>query len=772
MMRTSRMNFVSSVLSAAGLITLLIPLVFSSSCSTCQTSSQCRPPDCFCCREQLGLNMRSSEVPQIVFFTFDDALTDKAAEFYNRLFNNSRLNPNGCPISMTMFISHTDTQYNHVTEFHRRGMEIAAHSVTHNHMNQQNFYTEAKNQKQNLAKYGKLPESDIVGWRSPFLEPVGDLQPEQLKQLGYMYDATLTFSKRKLNDTAPTPFTLDFGWPYDCKVKPCPRGRHHGFWEVPVVSLLDYLHRYDCVYVDGCMNIPPNEELAYKFLMDNFNSYYQREKIPFGINMHPSWFYTTDRLNAMDRFITDLVSRQDVFILSVRKTLEWLKDPTPLSRINSFQPWQCKAPEERFMHQQFRPMSRQSFNPPPPPWSSTRQNIQQRQQQQQQQEVVRMSRQQLIMEEQRKEIRRQNALARKLAEERESKNANRNRQWSGRARVQHMPGTPLIQTTDIEGPPKIPNTLKPKDDSQILSNAFGQVFWRHTPKETPTVNQEVPSRRHSKKWGRASVQAQQQRRPVDESPKFEFQFKLPMDSGRKAKTQQKFNQTTSRSQFDRNVGIQNTASNKRFSMPRSNSLIRKDLNVENNIAKTAIHSVNKQQSIPKPTSMSILQRMEQQILYEQKLKKQQEQIKEQTRRQKSEKLNIDKAQQQKLEQQMKLEIERKRQKEIDRINRERENRSRQEYLQRQRESRRKRLMELRNRRINRQPVQRQSSHSGSRMSVSPRRTGTVSSRNSATATRSSRTSSQSSWPPARNPNENRLDSRWSRLLDLLIGTMH
>ncbi|OWF47544.1 uncharacterized protein LOC110454264 [Mizuhopecten yessoensis] len=769
MKETSKMDFVSFLLFVLCFITLFINSVHSS-CSTCLTSGQCRPPDCFCCRGELGLDMRSSEIPQIVFFTFDDALTDKAAEFYNRLFNNSRLNPNGCPISMTMFISHTDTQYNHVTEFHRRGMEIAAHSVTHSHMNQQNFFTEAKNQKQNLAKYGKLPESDIVGWRSPFLEPVGDLQPEQLKQLGYMYDATLTFSKRKLNDTAPTPFTLDFGWPYDCKVKPCPRGRHQGFWEVPVVSLLDYLHRYDCVYVDGCMNIPPNEELAFKFLMDNFNSYYQREKIPFGINMHPSWFYTTSRLNAMDRFIAELVSRPDVFIVSVKKTLDWLKNPTPLSRINSFQPWQCKSSAERFkapvMNQQFSSMPERSFVPPPPSLFqsfSSRQDFQPRQSQNE----VRTSTQQL-MEQQRKELRRQNTLARKLAVERQAYNSA-NEQWTERVRSPHLPGTPLIQTKDIQGPPKIPSTLKPKDDSEILSNAFGQVFWRQKPRENIATNQELPSRRHSKKWGRKNIQSTRQRGPINKAPRFEFHYKIPTDSTRKVQVQQKSNKTIQPSQLDRQLGIRNTVNRHRFNRPSFNNEVRNEVNIGKIGEKPAAVSENKHQPVPKPTSMSIYERMEQQILYEQRLKKQQEQFKLENKRRKSENLNIDKAQQRKLEQQMKLELERKRQNEKEMKNRERDNRNRQEYLQRQRDNRRRRLIELRKKRKNRQPLQRQFSNSGSRIAVSPRRTGESSPRKSGSRASSSGGSETPSRASGRNVVENPIESQWSKLIDLLMG---
>ena len=311
-------------------------------CTRCLKDNSCKPPDCFCCRNELKLPMSMSDIPQIVFFTFDDALTERAAEFYYQLFNvTDRKNPNGCPVSMTMFISHHDTKYDKVNEFYRKGMEIAAHSVTHKHMTTQNFLEEAKSQKNNLAKLGGVPENEIVGWRSPFLEPVGDMQPDKLKELGYVYDATLTFSKRNLHDKPPTPFTLDFGWPYDCKVKPCPRRRHFGFWEVPVVSLLDYKHKYDCVYVDGCNSPPPDESSAYKFLMDNFNSYYSRSRVPFGINMHPSWFYTPHRLKAMDRFIQSLLRMNDVYIVSVDKMIKWLKNPTPLSRLHDFEPWSC-----------------------------------------------------------------------------------------------------------------------------------------------------------------------------------------------------------------------------------------------------------------------------------------------------------------------------------------------------------------------------------------------------------------------------------------------
>lgn len=316
-----------------------------STCYKCKHGDTCKPPKCVCCGKDMPLE--KSKTPQMVFFTFDDAVNTYVASFYRKLFDANRRNPNGCPISMTLFISHANTVYSLVREFYQKGFEIASHSVTHSHPSMDTFKTEAGKQKENLAKKARIPKSEIQGWRSPFLEPMGDAQPNILQELGYEYDATLTISRRKQSEHAPLPFTLDYGWPYDCKINPCPKSAHRGFWEVPVVSVTDYLGEYDCVYVDGCNNPPPDEESAYNFLWENFNSYYKTNRAPFGINMHAAWFYVPERLNAMDRFIQDLLKLDDVYIVSVKQVIAWLKSPTPLEELKDFQPWSCANPRDR-----------------------------------------------------------------------------------------------------------------------------------------------------------------------------------------------------------------------------------------------------------------------------------------------------------------------------------------------------------------------------------------------------------------------------------------
>ncbi|KAH3833062.1 uncharacterized protein LOC127880081 [Dreissena polymorpha] len=310
-----------------------------STCIQCRQSHMCNPPDCFCCRDEMPLETHN--IPQMVFFSFDDAVNPQVASYYRELFDAKRKNPNGCPISMTLFISHQNTVYSIVREFYDKGMEIASHSVTHSHPSPETFAREAKAQKENLAQQAGIPITKITGWRSPFLEPLGDTQPSVLKDLGYEYDATLTITPRNEKDKPVTPFTLDFGWPYDCKIKPCPVREHKGFWEVPVVSVKDYLNKYDCVYIDGCNNPPPSQNLAFKFLWDNFQKYYTTNRAPMGINMHASWFYYPDRKAAMDKFIQKLVQMDDVYIVTIKQVIEWLKHPTPLHLIKDFQPWTC-----------------------------------------------------------------------------------------------------------------------------------------------------------------------------------------------------------------------------------------------------------------------------------------------------------------------------------------------------------------------------------------------------------------------------------------------
>lgn len=66
----------------------------------------------------------------MVLLTFDDSVNDLNKKLYIDLFEKGRVNPNGCPISATFYISHEWTDYSQVQNLYSDGHEIASHSIT------------------------------------------------------------------------------------------------------------------------------------------------------------------------------------------------------------------------------------------------------------------------------------------------------------------------------------------------------------------------------------------------------------------------------------------------------------------------------------------------------------------------------------------------------------------------------------------------------------------------------------------------------------------
>lgn len=69
-------------------------------------------------------------VPQIVLLTFDDSVNDLNKGLYMDLFEKGRVNPNGCPITATFYVSHEWTDYSQVQNLYSAGHEMASHTVS------------------------------------------------------------------------------------------------------------------------------------------------------------------------------------------------------------------------------------------------------------------------------------------------------------------------------------------------------------------------------------------------------------------------------------------------------------------------------------------------------------------------------------------------------------------------------------------------------------------------------------------------------------------
>ncbi|XP_060067645.1 uncharacterized protein LOC132547857 [Ylistrum balloti] len=319
----------------------------------CQQDKNCFLPNCFC--STFNHQMNPSDIPQIVYFGFDDAVNIGMAGHYDYLFLKDNItNPNGCPVSITLFVSDKYTDYSIVKRYHDVGFELGVHSVTHSHLNSgQKVRNEAEEQRDNLITKAGVSKEEVIGWRSPFLTTAGDQQIDALKQLGFKYDISLQYVKNKIDDDDVWPFTMDFGWPFKCNNNRCPKQHHKGFWQVPLNALMDFKHQYGCSFVDGCRNVPSNEEETYKFIMDNFYSHYNGNRAPLGLNMHAAYFETSYKREGMRRAIRNMTQYEDVYIVNVKQMLEWMEKPTTISEIRTFDGFGCwprKQSKKPFLH--------------------------------------------------------------------------------------------------------------------------------------------------------------------------------------------------------------------------------------------------------------------------------------------------------------------------------------------------------------------------------------------------------------------------------------
>ena len=95
-----------------------------------------------------------------------------------------------------------------------------------------------------------------------------------------------------------------------------------------------------CSMGDACSN-PTDEEGVYKMLMMNFKRHYNSNRAPFGLFYHSAWFTSSHHRRGFIKFLNEINSLKDVFFTTNWQMIRWMRDPTPLSKINSFEPWKC-----------------------------------------------------------------------------------------------------------------------------------------------------------------------------------------------------------------------------------------------------------------------------------------------------------------------------------------------------------------------------------------------------------------------------------------------
>ncbi|XP_072946352.1 uncharacterized protein Cda5 isoform X1 [Epargyreus clarus] len=309
-----------------------------------KTAAKCRKdvcllPDCYCGGKDIPGDLPVETVPQIVLLTFDDSVNDLNKVLYSDLFDKGRVNPNGCPISATFYVSHEWTDYSQVQNLYSAGHEMASHTISHSfgeQFSQKKWNREVGGQREILAAYGGVKLEDVRGMRAPFLSVGGNKMFKMLYDSNFTYDSSLPVYE---NRPPSWPYTLDYKLFHDCMIPPCPTKSYPGVWEVPMVMWQD-LNGGRCSMGDACAN-PPEAEGVYKMLLKNFDRHYTTNRAPFGLFYHAAWFTQPHHKEGFIMFLDFINKMKDVWIVTNWQALQWVRDPTPISRLNNFQPFQC-----------------------------------------------------------------------------------------------------------------------------------------------------------------------------------------------------------------------------------------------------------------------------------------------------------------------------------------------------------------------------------------------------------------------------------------------
>nr|CAI5846303.1 unnamed protein product [Callosobruchus analis] len=309
-----------------------------------KTAAKCRKdvcllPDCSCGGRDIPGDLPVEQVPQIVLLTFDDSVNDLNKGLYQDLFERGRVNPNGCPIAATFYVSHEWTDYSQVQNLYSDGHEIASHTVSHSfgeQFSQKKWTREVAGQREILSAYGGVKLEDVRGMRAPFLSVGGNKMFKMLYDSNFTYDSSMPIYENK---PPSWPYTLDYKLFHDCMIPPCPTRSYPGVWEVPMVMWQD-LNGGRCSMGDACSN-PPDAEGVYKMLMKNFQRHYTTNRAPFGLFYHAAWFTQPHHKEGFINFIDSILTMKDVWLVTNWQAIQWVRDPTPISRLTNFEPFQC-----------------------------------------------------------------------------------------------------------------------------------------------------------------------------------------------------------------------------------------------------------------------------------------------------------------------------------------------------------------------------------------------------------------------------------------------
>ncbi|KAG5717983.1 hypothetical protein E4T56_gene1729 [Termitomyces sp. T112] len=320
--------------------------------------SKCKLPDCNCASTNPPGGIKPSDTPQFIVFTADDAIQSYTLDSVNQFLAN-RKNPNGCTPKMTYFTSLNYTNYTLVTDWYVAGNEIADHTMTHVGTPST---AEINGNLIALNALAGIPLSSITGFRAPFLS----YNAQTLKNLAaasFTYDSSSAASVPVTdpNTDAYWPYTLDYGMANNClsNTDTCKgEPKLPGLWEIPMYAFFDSRgvngpHLMDpwLDAADGSTKV--NNTATLEYMKATFTDHYNNNRQPIGLYTHPIHLSKTYPGVSPDHKMIDMINafldwaqqQQNVWIVSNEQLLAWVRNPVPISQLDTVSALKCSTPQ-------------------------------------------------------------------------------------------------------------------------------------------------------------------------------------------------------------------------------------------------------------------------------------------------------------------------------------------------------------------------------------------------------------------------------------------
>lgn len=296
----------------------------------------CTLPDCHCASTQPPGGLTPAEVPQFLMVTFDDAIHGYTEELISA-FMSGLTNPNGRLVPMTYF---TNVQYT-VPEVARglyvAGHELANHTATHTtsaNTDLETWRTELATLTAFLVHEVGMREEEIVGFRAPFLE-TNQAMWEALEEFGFLYESSIPEQLTTPPivstglDAYVWPHTLDYGAASSCLANACPTHPIPGLWTIPM-----WQWEGEDGFPHGVMDpATSSPDLLHEVLTFNFQQHYSGNRAPLGLYLHAGQSAFPGRPEALRAFLEGALAKPNVWLITMRGLIEWMRAPVPASEI-------------------------------------------------------------------------------------------------------------------------------------------------------------------------------------------------------------------------------------------------------------------------------------------------------------------------------------------------------------------------------------------------------------------------------------------------------